>query len=81
MCIFMRIYTHPGVSMRTNIDIDDALMGQAMRATGFKTKRAVVEEGLRLLVKLSKQKDILRLAGKVRWSGDLNESRLGRASE
>jgi Arc/MetJ family transcription regulator len=66
--------------MRTNIDIDDALMGQAMRATGFKTKRAVVEEGLRLLVKLNKQKDILRLAGKVRWSGDLNESRLGRAS-
>jgi Arc/MetJ family transcription regulator len=66
--------------MRTNIDIDDALMGQAMRATGFKTKRAVVEEGLRLLVKLNKQKDILRLAGKVRWSGDLNESRLGRTS-
>jgi Arc/MetJ family transcription regulator len=66
--------------MRTNIDIDDALMGQAMRATGFKTKRAVVEEGLRLLVKLNKQKDILRLAGKVRWSGDLDESRLGRTS-
>jgi Arc/MetJ family transcription regulator len=66
--------------MRTNIDIDDALMGQAMRATGFKTKRAVVEEGLRLLVKLNKQKDILRLAGKVRWSGDLNESRFGRTA-
>ncbi len=36
--------------MRTNIVIDDKLIRQAMRATGLKTKRAVVEEGLRLLI-------------------------------
>ena len=66
--------------MRTNIDIDDALIGKAMRATGLKTKRAVVEEGLRLLVRLKQQEDILRLAGKIRWQGDLDQSRLGRGA-
>ncbi len=64
--------------MRTNIEIDDELIGHAMRATGLKTKRRVVEEGLRLLVRLKEQEDILRLAGKVRWQGNLGESRRGR---
>jgi Arc/MetJ family transcription regulator len=64
--------------MRTNIEIDDALMRKALRATGFKTKRAAVEEGLKLLVRLNDQRDILRLAGKVRWEGNLDESRRGR---
>jgi Arc/MetJ family transcription regulator len=64
--------------MRTHIDIDKLLMKQALRATGLKTKRAVVEEGLRLLIKLKKQKEILGLAGKVRWHVDLDKSRLGR---
>ena len=66
--------------MRTNIEIDDALMDKAMRATGLKTKRKVVEEGLRLLVRLKAQERILRLAGKVHWEGNLDESRLGRNS-
>jgi len=64
--------------MRTNIEIDDALMQKAMRATGLKTKRAVVEEGLRTLVRLKQQTKILELAGKVHWEGDLNEMRQGR---
>ncbi len=64
--------------MRTNIEIDDALMRKAMRATGLKTKRAVVEEGLRTLVRLKNQTKILELAGKVQWEGDLNEMRQGR---
>jgi Arc/MetJ family transcription regulator len=38
--------------MRTNIDIDDKLMKQAMRATGAKTKRAAVENALRRLVEV-----------------------------
>jgi Arc/MetJ family transcription regulator len=67
--------------MRTNIDIDKALMSQALQATGLMTKRAVVEEGLRLLIKLKKQKEILRFAGKVRWHVDSDESHLGRDSE
>jgi Arc/MetJ family transcription regulator len=64
--------------MRTNIEIDDALMQEALRVSGLKTKRAVVEAGLRTLVRLKRQEDILSLAGKVHWEGNLDESRQGR---
>ena len=64
--------------MRTNIDIDDSLMRQAMRRSGAATKKAAVEEGLRLLVKTHSQASIRRLRGKVQWEGNLNQSRLGR---
>jgi Arc/MetJ family transcription regulator len=67
--------------MRTNIDIDDKLMRQAMRSSGARTKRAVVEEGLRLLIQTRSQRSIRRLRGRVRWEGDLEESRLGRVAE
>jgi Arc/MetJ family transcription regulator len=65
--------------MRTNIDIDDNLMRQAMRSSGARTKRAVVEEGLRLLIRTSDQRTVRRLRGKVTWDGDLERSRLGRS--
>jgi len=42
---------------RTNIEIDDALMAEAMRRGGFRTKRAAVEEGLRLVVRLARQRE------------------------
>ena len=64
--------------MRTNIEIDDALMSTALKASGLSTKRATVEEALRLLIKLKRQKDVVRLAGRVRWQGDLGASRSGR---
>ena len=64
--------------MRTNIEIDDELMTEALRLTGLNTKRAVVEAGLRILIRLKKQEDILHLAGKVQWEGNLDESRQGR---
>jgi len=64
--------------MRTNIDIDDDLMRDAMRASGATTKRAVVEQGLRMLINVRGQRAIKHLRGKVRWTGDLNASRLGR---
>lgn len=67
--------------MRTNIEIDDGLMRQAMRRSGSATKKAAVEKGLRLLVKTHAQTSIRRLRGKVRWEGDLAESRLGRGRE
>jgi Arc/MetJ family transcription regulator len=67
--------------MRTNIDIDDALMRKAMKATGLPTKRATVEAGLRLLVRLHEQEKILRLGGKIKWHGDLDQSRLGRNTQ
>jgi Arc/MetJ family transcription regulator len=64
--------------MRTNIDIDDDLMRQAMRSSAARTKRAVVEEGLRLLIRTRRQRSIRRLRGRVAWEGDLGKSRLGR---
>ena len=64
--------------MRTNIEIDDELMQQAMRSIGARTKKAVVETALRLLVKTHAQTGIRRLRGKVQWHGDLNKSRQGR---
>ena len=64
--------------MRTNIDIDDDLMARAQKVTGLATKKAAVEEGLRLLVRLKEQEEVLKLAGKVHWQGDLAASREGR---
>ena len=64
--------------MRTNIVIDDKLMREALRATGLKTKREAVEQGLRTLLRLSKQSEIRRLRGKLPWRGDLNAMRIDR---
>ena len=61
--------------MRTNIVIDDKLMRDALRATGLKTKREAVENGLRTLLRLSKQAEIRRFRGKLNWQGDLNAMR------
>jgi Arc/MetJ family transcription regulator len=62
--------------MPTNIVIDDQLMAEAMKASGHRTKRAVVEEALRLLIRLKRQEQILSLRGKLKWEGDLEASRL-----
>ena len=55
--------------MRTNIDIDDALLAAAMRAGPFSTKKDAVEAGLRLLARQAAYRDILALRGKLRWDG------------
>jgi len=67
--------------VRTNIEIDDQLVSQAMQASGARTKKAVVEAGLRLLVKTHSQTAIRKLRGKVQWEGDLNGSRIGRVRD
>ena len=61
--------------MRTNIVIDDKLMRDALRATGLKTKREAVEEGLRTLLRLKRQAEIRRFRGKLDWQGDLDATR------
>ena len=66
--------------MRTNIDIDDRLMEEAMKSSGSRTKRAAVEAGLKLLIQTHAQASIRRLRGKVKWEGDLERSRLGRSA-
>lgn len=64
--------------MRTNIVIDDQLMAEALKASGCKTKKEAVEQGLKLLVQLSKQQEIRKLRGKINWEGDLDEMRSAR---
>jgi Arc/MetJ family transcription regulator len=65
--------------MRTNIEIDDQLIERALKATGLSTKRAVVEEGLRLLIKLRGQAKVRGSFGKYPMENDLEESRQGRS--
>jgi Arc/MetJ family transcription regulator len=64
--------------MRTNIEIDDALLSEAMRVAGLPTKRATVEEGLRLLVRVGEQARALAELNGLGWHGDLDEMRRGR---
>ncbi|MCA1707546.1 MAG: type II toxin-antitoxin system VapB family antitoxin [Actinobacteria bacterium] len=64
--------------MRTNIDIDDAVLKEVQRLTGIKTKREAVDLALRELVARHRRLGLLKLRGKVHWAGDLEVSRAGR---
>jgi Arc/MetJ family transcription regulator len=64
--------------MRTNIEIDDKLMAQALKLTGLPTKRAAVEEGLKLMIRLRKQAQALKALRGLGWEGDLDEMRRDR---
>ena len=66
------------IPVRTNINIDDELMSEAMILSRLKTKKAVVETGLRLLIQMKKQERIRGLRGKLKWEGDLEAMRLDR---
>jgi len=61
--------------MRTNIVIDDDLMSEAKSVSGLSTKKEIVEKGLELLIRLSKQREIRNWRGKLKWEGDLDQMR------
>ncbi len=61
--------------MRTNIDIDNELMDEAIKISGLKTKKATVELGLKTLVRLKKQEGIKRFRGQLEWTGNLDDMR------
>jgi Arc/MetJ family transcription regulator len=61
--------------MRTNIEIDDRLMAEAMDASGLTTKRETVEAALRLFARRKRQASALDLFGQVDWEGDLDAER------
>jgi len=63
--------------MRTNIDIDDGLMNDALKATGLKTKKDAVELGLKTLVKLHKQAELYRV---FRRAPSLSQAAMARPS-
>ncbi len=64
---------------RTNIELNDALVRKARKLTRLKTKRAVVDKALELLVRSETRKGILRYYGTGIWIGDLKRSRRNRA--
>jgi len=64
---------------RTNIEIDDKLVADGFRLTHLSTKKELVNFALEELVKKMKRRKILRFEGKVKWEGNLDESRLGRS--
>ncbi|MEY2883517.1 MAG: hypothetical protein RL490_1241 [Pseudomonadota bacterium] len=61
--------------MRTNVVIDDDLMRDALAATGAKTKREVVENGLKTLIRLAAVEELRQLRGKIVWDGNLDDLR------
>jgi Arc/MetJ family transcription regulator len=67
--------------MRTTIDIDDALLAQAMEASGLRTKKATVKETLRRLVRELRQKNAIADMAGLGWDGDLDEMREDRLDQ
>ena len=63
---------------RTNIVLDEGLVRQGLKATGIKTRRALVHHALQELVRREKQMGLLDLEGKIRWTGNLNAMRRSR---
>jgi Arc/MetJ family transcription regulator len=76
MCItFVAIAHSVSAVMRTNIVIDEQLMSEALRLTGARTKRRVVEDSLRLMIRLKREERIRAARGKLKWHGDLKAMR------
>ena len=64
--------------MRTNIDIDDALLAEAQKLAGTTTKKATVEFALTELIRRRNAKGLLAFRGHVDVDIDLDTSRRGR---
>jgi Arc/MetJ family transcription regulator len=62
--------------MRINMILEDDLINSALKVSGLKTKKAAIEEGLKLLIQVKSQTKIKDFRGKLRWTGDLDEMRL-----
>ena len=63
---------------RTNVVLDEELVGKGMRLTGINTRKALIDHALRELVRRKEQKRILKLKGKISWEGDLHQMRESR---
>lgn len=63
--------------MRTNVDIDGALLVEALIATGLATKKSTVEEALRRLVRHRQQREAIAATAGIGWEGDLAALRTG----
>jgi Arc/MetJ family transcription regulator len=66
---------------RTNIDLDDELVAEAMRKYNLRTKREAVELALRRLVGPRLTTAFLAGLRGIGWEGDLDQMRAGRSAE
>lgn len=71
----MNIFTHKIDEMRTNIELDDLLVKQALKLGNIKTKKDVIHEALKNYVAWMKKKQLLDLKGSVKWEGSLKDMR------
>jgi Arc/MetJ family transcription regulator len=60
---------------RTNIVIDDELIGAVLAETGIRTKREAVQAALETFLRLKRQERVRAFRGKLEWEGDLEEMR------
>jgi len=67
--------------VRTNIDIDDKLMKQAMKATGATTKRAAVEASLRQFLEVRANEKAHKRAIRLQQESRQTAIREGRLDE
>jgi hypothetical protein len=66
--------------MRTNIVLDDALVRKAFRYSKAKTKRELVDEALRELIRVRARKSLLDLKGKIQFAPGYNYKGVDQAS-
>jgi Arc/MetJ family transcription regulator len=64
--------------MRTNIELDDDLVAEAMTASGLRTKKATIEKALRAFVNGHRRRAAIDSLSGIGWDGDLAAMRQGR---
>ena len=64
--------------MRTNIELDDELVNEALQLTQVKTKKELVNLALAELIKAKKKKNLLDLAGQIQFRDDFDRNQVRR---
>ena len=55
---------------RTNVVLDEKLINDCIKATGIKTRKALIDHALRELLRHERQAKLLQLKGKINWDGE-----------
>ena len=67
--------------MRTNIDIDDDLVREAMKYAGVKTKKELIARTLREFIDNHKRKDLGDLRGKIKFHDDYDHKTMRKSAK
>ncbi len=65
--------------LRTNIELDEKMVGQALKLTHMRTKKELVNYAIKEIVSREKRKKLLEVEGKITWKGNLELVRQSRA--